>query len=82
MVLCPVVGGEVTVNRTPVRSSNIRSVGYDPETRILEVEFHTGGIYQYSGVPETIFQGLMRAVSKGSYFHDHIKDRYPCRQVR
>jgi len=70
------------MNRNPVRSSNIRSVGYAPASRTLEVEFHSGGVYQYSGVSETVYQGFMRAASKGSYFHDHIKDRYPCRQVR
>jgi hypothetical protein len=70
------------MNRTPVRSSNILSVGYDHQAGILEVEFRSGGVYQYSGVPEHIYQGFMRAASKGAYFHDHIKDRYPCRQVR
>jgi len=70
------------MNRTSVRSSNIRSVGYDPASLTLEVEFHSGSIYQYSGVPETIYQGFMRAASKGSYFHNHIKGRYPGRQVR
>jgi hypothetical protein len=54
------------MDRTSVRSSNIRSVGYDPATRTLDVEFHNSGLYQYSGVPETIYQGLMRAASKGS----------------
>ncbi len=70
------------MNRTPVRSSNTRSVGYDPASRTLEVEFNSGGVYQYSGVPETIYQGFMRAASKGSYFHDDIKGRCPDRQVR
>jgi len=70
------------MDRQPVRSSNICSVGYEPETRTLEVEFNSGGIYQYSGVPETVYQGLMQAISKGSYFHDYIKDRYSCRKVR
>ncbi|HOE31198.1 MAG TPA: KTSC domain-containing protein [Planctomycetota bacterium] len=70
------------MNRSPVRSSNIRSMGYDPASQTLEVEFHSGGVYQYFGVPETIYQGFMRAASKGSYFHDHINGRYPDRQVR
>jgi len=70
------------MNRTSVGSSNIRSVGYDAASQTLEVEFHSGGVYQYSGVPEIIYQGFMRAASKGSYFHDHIKGRYPDRQVR
>jgi len=70
------------MDRKTVRSSNIRAVGYNPESKTLEVEFPSGGIYQYFGVPENINQGLMRASSKGSYFHDHIKDRYRCKQVR
>ncbi|MBU0718161.1 MAG: KTSC domain-containing protein [Planctomycetes bacterium] len=70
------------MNRSSVSSSNIRSVGYNLDTRTLEVEFHSGGIYQYAGVPETIYQGFMRAASKGSYFHDHIKGRYPDKQMR
>lgn len=47
-----------------------------------EVEVHSGELYQCSGVPKTIYQGFMRAASRGSYFHDHIKGRYPNRQVR
>lgn len=70
------------MNRIPVHSTNIRAIGYELETQTLEVEFYSGGIYKYSGVPESIFQGLMQATSKGSYFHDHIRARYRCRQVR
>ena len=70
------------MDRQPVSSSNIRSVGYEVETQKLELEFHGGGGYRYSGVPEAIYQGLMRAASKGSYFHQNIKDRYPFIRVR
>ena len=70
------------MDRQRVRSSNIHSVGYDRETRTLEVEFQTGSIYQYLGVPEDVYDGLMRASSKGSYFHEHIKERYRFRQIR
>ena len=70
------------MDRQPVRSSNIRSVGYEEVARMLEVEFHSGGVYRYSGVPEMVYRCLMRAVSKGSYFHQHIKDQYPFVRVR
>lgn len=69
------------MNRQPVESSSIRSVGYDPRTMTLEVEFDSGGIYQYSEVPESVYTGLIGATSKGSYFNEHIKDRYPCREL-
>ncbi|MCK6565114.1 MAG: KTSC domain-containing protein [Dehalococcoidia bacterium] len=68
--------------RQPVSSSNLRSVGYDPTSNVLEVEFHGGSVYQYFGVPEHIHAGLMRAGSKGGYLADHVKDRFRYRQVR
>jgi len=49
------------------------SVGYDFETRVLEIEFIDGAIYQYFDVPEEIYQGLLNAESKGRYFNLVIK---------
>ena len=43
--------------RKSVTSSDIRSIGYDDETRILEIEFHSGGIYQYYSVPRAVDEG-------------------------
>lgn len=70
------------MERQRVSSSNVRSIGYDATNSTLEVEFNGGGVYQYYGVPETVYSALMRASSKGSYLNDHIKDCYRCRQVR
>lgn len=68
--------------RQPVSSSNLRSVGYLPASRTLEVEFRTGTVYHYVGVPEHIYHGLMRAGSKGGYLANRIKGRYRYRRVR
>ena len=65
------------MERIPVSSSNLASVGYDSDSQILEIEFNHGGVYQYAGVPEGEYEGLMCADSKGKYFHSNIKDRYP-----
>jgi hypothetical protein len=67
--------------RQPVTSSNLRSVGYDQASRTLEIEFNSGVIYQYDGVQAAAHDGLMRASSHGSYFHQNIKDRYPYRRI-
>lgn len=66
----------------PVSSSNLASVGYDSTTRTLRVEFKSGAVYEYSDVPEAAYQGLMDASSKGSYFHQNIKDRYSYSKIR
>jgi hypothetical protein len=34
------------MKRETVGSSNIRSIGYDQNTNILEVEFRSGRVYQ------------------------------------
>lgn len=64
------------MERTPVDSSNISSIGYDEGSNTLEIEFHSGGIYQYFDVPIGIHQGIMGAGSKGQYFAQHIKGYY------
>lgn len=64
------------MNRKPVESSNIAAVGYDADEQVLEVEFRSGGVYQYHGVPENVFQQLLYASSKGRFFHQNIKGRY------
>lgn len=69
------------MQRQPVSSSNLNSVGYDSVFRVLEIQFNAGGIYQYSGVPQSEYQGLMNASSHGQYFHAHIKNVYPFKKV-
>jgi hypothetical protein len=67
--------------RDPVQSSNLRSVGYDELQKILEIEFNSGGIYQYSNVPREIYSNLINASSKGKFFAHSIKDRFPTRRI-
>ena len=55
-------------------SSVIRAVGYDGYT--LRVVFHTGRTYDHPGVPKSVFDGLMRASSKGAYYNQFIRGRY------
>jgi hypothetical protein len=61
------------MNRKPVTSSQISSIGYNRSMEILEVEFNNGAVFQYSEIPEKIYCGLINASSIGSYFHRIIK---------
>lgn len=63
------------MHRIPVESSMIDSIGY--EKKVLEVRFRNGGLYQYLDVPEPVLAQLMRASSKGSFFNEQIRGRYP-----
>jgi len=62
------------MQRTSVRSSTIRSIGYDASHQLLEVEFLSGSIYQYQGVPPSIHSAFMTAPSHGSYFTEHVRN--------
>lgn len=69
------------MERQRVSSSNLESVGYDTNDEILEIKFHSGGIYQYFNVPLERFDSLMNASSKGSYFARYIKERFRFRKI-
>lgn len=61
-----------------VKSSAISAVGYDPATRRMKITFMQGHTYDFCKVPPQVHEGLMQATSKGTYYYEHIKDRYPC----
>lgn len=65
------------MQRFPVQSSVLESAGYDPARRWLDVEFRSGLLYRYFQVPSHHYQELMKADSKGIYFNEHIRDRFP-----
>jgi hypothetical protein len=60
----------------PIDSSAIQAVGYDPLTQRMRITFAAGHSYDYYGVPRHVFEGLVRAKSKGTFYNDHIRDRY------
>ncbi len=47
------------MERFPVQSSNIKSIGYDSDRQTLELEFANGGVYQYFNVTEDIYQTIV-----------------------
>lgn len=70
------------MDRIPVSSSNVVSVGYDENRSMLEVEFKSGSVYQYLGVPSQHFHALIGgSVSAGGYLNTEIKPYYRCEQV-
>lgn len=64
------------MDRLPVVSSNVAEVGYDPATMTLEVAFHSGSVYQYFDVPESLYQEMLHAESVGRFLHEQIKNSY------
>jgi hypothetical protein len=75
----PIFAGDVAFGLRPlphplaVRSSLLASVAYDPARAILQLEFGSGTVYQYFGVPVQRYQELLQAASHGAYFNRHIR---------
>lgn len=61
------------MNRIPVSSSNLATVGYDAKQKVLEIGFRKGTVYRYFNVPNSVYVGLMAAGSHGWYFDANVK---------
>ncbi len=65
------------MTRQAVKSSRIKSVGYDDRKRVLTIEFKRGAVWSYTYVPENLFERLLSAESKGKFFNEFIRPFYP-----
>ena len=69
------------MERISVSSSNISAIGYDASTETLEVEFTNNTVYEYTGVPQVVYEQFMNASSHGSYFNHEISRNYPYNKI-
>lgn len=70
------------MERKRVGASNIRAVGYDAGRQLLEIEFSSGAIVQYSGVSPEIHRRFMSSPSPGGFYQDQIDENFPSKRVR
>ena len=61
------------MERLPVKSTNVKAVGYDAETKMLQVEFKSGGVYQYAGVQTEMYADLLEAESVGRFVSQVVR---------
>ncbi|MEO3404368.1 KTSC domain-containing protein [Mucilaginibacter sp. CAU 1740] len=70
------------MQRQKVQSSALSSVGYNPESRILELEFkESGDVWEYFGVAPVTYKRFIESESLGHFFTTRIKGKYPELQV-
>ena len=72
----------VMMAREYVTSTSIVWFEFDPRTRTLEIEFISGGVYRYFGVPPAVTDELRTADSQGRFVNEIIKPRYRCERVK
>ncbi|EPL9568158.1 KTSC domain-containing protein [Providencia rettgeri] len=59
-----------------VDSPSICSIGYDEQSRVLEVTYHEKGTYQYKNVPIITYQRLSVAKNKQLYLERYVDGNY------
>lgn len=69
------------MNVTAVESSTLATIAYDRIRELLQLEFNSRALYQFFGVPATVHEALLRAASKGSYFNQAIRGKFPYRRI-
>lgn len=66
---------------TPVKSSTVAKVGYNPEKSELLVEFSSGAQYRYLAVEQGVYESLLSAESVGKFLNSNIKDQYEFQKI-
>jgi hypothetical protein len=68
------------MHRDPVKSSQVKSIGYEQDTQTLELEFLNrkfpeleGAVYQYTPFSILDWGDFRKAESIGRYFAQHIR---------
>lgn len=80
------------VRLVDVDSTQIHSIGYDPETQTLAVRFTRGygekrgpgSLYHYANVTQEDYDAFLAAESKGKHFGAHIKahpEKFPYQKI-
>jgi len=59
-----------------VESSTIKAIDYMSRLYLLTIEFKNGSVYHYHSVESNVYKGLLKAESKGKYFHKYIRGKY------
>jgi len=70
------------MERKKVSSSQIRSIGYDSGSQLLEVEMSDGTVWQYAGVSSEVHRRLMAAPTIASYYRDNIEEEFSRKRLR
>lgn len=70
-----------TYHHIATGSSNVATLGYDTDTRVLEVAFHSGATYTYADVPPEKYFALATAPSIGRHLATHIKPHHHAARV-
>ncbi|MCJ8278666.1 MAG: KTSC domain-containing protein [Rivularia sp. ALOHA_DT_140] len=77
----PLLEEEETFAMLPVASTMASAIGYDSENEVLQIEFNSGAVYQYSDIDEDTFEDLYSSDAIGRYYNQYIKGKYQSERI-
>jgi hypothetical protein len=66
---------------TPVKSTNIASLGYYPASKAMHVQFRSGATHELANVPAPAYAAFLKAPSLGTHFATHIRGKYASKKL-
>lgn len=66
---------------TPIKSSMFTGHHYDPDSRVMTVQFTNGAVHQYDDVPIDKHATFTESASPGRFFNEKIKPNHIGRKV-
>jgi lysyl-tRNA synthetase class 2 len=68
------------------KSSTIHKVEYNEKEKAMEIEFRSGNVYRYLGVPPRMWKVFNLYIecegSAGSFFNEYIKNQYTSQKIK
>lgn len=77
----PLLEEEEKFAMLPVASPMASAIGYDSENEVLQIEFNSGAVYQFSDIDEDTWEDLYISDAVGKYFNQNIRGRYQSQRV-
>lgn len=77
----PLLEEEETLAMLPVASTMASAIGYDSDNEVLQIEFNSGAVYQYSDIDEDTFEDLYSSDAIGQYYNQYIKGKYQSQRI-
>lgn len=59
-----------------VDSTSLEMIAFDADRQTLQIRFRDQTAYRYLDVPVEVYQALLSAPSKGSYFNRAVRGRF------
>ena len=77
----PLLEEEESFAMLPVASTMASAIGYDSENEVLQIEFNSGAVYQYSDIDEDTWEECKSSDALGKFYNQYIKGKYQSQRI-